>query len=143
MIRTPISLITSLPFDRICSAGCFCATYRMIASHQAGIAEVFVLKFILDGLEKEEREPQTYQFSWFGRIWRYIRGRIATSSRITHWAVEIRGRSIRNLSAQRILPSLGLESNNEDDTRRDLEGRSTEEKLGEKRTSGNYSLEQY
>jgi hypothetical protein len=61
------------------------------ASHQAGIAQVYILKFILDGLEKKERDSQTDQFSWFSRVWRYLRRRIATSSRITHWAVEIRG----------------------------------------------------
>jgi hypothetical protein len=33
------------------------------ASHQAGVAEVFILKFILDGLQNKERDSQTDQFS--------------------------------------------------------------------------------
>ena len=33
------------------------------ASHRAGVAEVFILKFILDGLENRERDSQTNQFS--------------------------------------------------------------------------------
>jgi hypothetical protein len=55
------------------------------------IADVFILKFILDGLEENEQDSQITQSSWLGRIWRYLRSRVATNSRITHWAVEVRG----------------------------------------------------
>jgi len=67
------------------------------------------------------------------------------SNELSNYALggRVQGRSIPNFSAQRVLPALGLESNNEDDTRRNLEGRSAEAKLGGKKTSGNYNLEQY
>jgi hypothetical protein len=59
--------------------------------NQEDLADVFIVKFILDGLEDSEQDSETSQSSWLGRIWRYIRGRMATNSRTTHWAAEIRG----------------------------------------------------
>jgi hypothetical protein len=55
------------------------------------LADVFILKFILDGLEENEGDSEISHLNWFGKIRRYLRGRIATSSRTTHWAAEIRG----------------------------------------------------
>jgi hypothetical protein len=55
------------------------------------LADVFILKFILDGLEENEQDTETSQFILLGRIWRYLRGRVATNSRTTHWAAEVRG----------------------------------------------------
>jgi len=60
-------------------------------ANQEDLADVFIVKFILDGLEDSEQDSETSQSSWFGRIWRYIRGGMAMNSRTTHWAVEIRG----------------------------------------------------
>ena len=58
------------------------------AANREDLAEVFILKFILDGLEENEQDSETSQFI---RIWRYFRGRVATNSRTTHWAAEVRG----------------------------------------------------
>jgi len=54
-------------------------------------ADVFILKFILDGLEENGQDTETSQFILLGRIWRYLRGKVATNSRTTHWAAEVRG----------------------------------------------------
>jgi hypothetical protein len=58
---------------------------------QEDIADVFIVKSILNGLEDSEQSSETSQLIWFCRIWRYIVRRVATNSRTTHWAAEIRG----------------------------------------------------
>jgi hypothetical protein len=58
---------------------------------QKDLASVFIVKSILDGLEDGEQCSETIQPVWFRRIWKGIVRRIATNSRTTHWAAEIRG----------------------------------------------------
>jgi hypothetical protein len=55
------------------------------------IADVYILKFVLDGLKENESDSEISRLNWFGRIRRYLRGWIATNPRTTHWAAEIRG----------------------------------------------------
>jgi hypothetical protein len=58
---------------------------------QTDLATVFIVKSVLDGLENDEHCSETSQSVWFRRIWRDIVRRVATNSRTTHWAAEIRG----------------------------------------------------
>ena len=58
---------------------------------QEGSADVFIVKTILGGLEDREQCSDASQLKWFRRIRRNIVRKVATSSRATHWAAEIRG----------------------------------------------------
>jgi hypothetical protein len=60
-------------------------------SSQEGLADVFIVKSILNGLEDSEQSSETSRPIWLYRIWRYIVRGVATNSRTTHWAAEIRG----------------------------------------------------
>lgn len=68
--------------------------FRITTDHaisQEGPADVFIVKTTLDGLRNSEQYSDTSQPSWVRWIWRYIIHRVATNSRTTHWAAEIRG----------------------------------------------------
>jgi hypothetical protein len=58
---------------------------------QEDLADVFIVKSILNGLKDSERCSEASQPIWFRRIWKYIVRSVATNSRTTHWAAEIRG----------------------------------------------------
>ncbi len=56
-----------------------------------GLADVFIVKSMLNGLEYNEQGSEISRPFRFRRIWRYIVRQVATNSRTTHWAAEIRG----------------------------------------------------
>ena len=60
------------------------------STSQKDLANVFLIKTTLSGLGDSKEGSDNSRPSWLRRIWTCIVRKVATHSRTTHWAVEIR-----------------------------------------------------